>query len=94
MANKEEKQFRLFDLDNDNHLDYHELKVAMKALGFEVPKQELTGILQKHGVQHSTILAPGQPGSATGAGKRRVGPATGKMVIHRDVFERLVSWDN
>lgn len=41
--------FQLFDLDKDGHVDYHELKVAMKALGFELPKQEILGILQAHG---------------------------------------------
>ncbi|KAF2678251.1 EF-hand [Lentithecium fluviatile CBS 122367] len=43
--------FNLFDLDKDGYIDYHELKVAMKALGFDLPKQEILGILQAHGVQ-------------------------------------------
>jgi centrin-3 len=43
-------QFALFDLDKDKRIDYHELKVAMKALGFEAGKQELVQILQAHGV--------------------------------------------
>ncbi|MCJ1320760.1 Calcium-binding component of the spindle pole body (SPB) half-bridge [Xylographa vitiligo] len=42
--------FGLFDLDKDKRLDYHELKVAMKALGFDVPKAELVAILRQHGV--------------------------------------------
>jgi len=42
--------FGLFDLDKDKRIDYHELKVAMKALGFEVPKPELLQILQTHGI--------------------------------------------
>lgn len=41
--------FALFDLDKDGWIDYHELKVAMKALGFECSKQEITGILREHG---------------------------------------------
>ncbi|RMZ74568.1 cell division control cdc31 [Pyrenophora seminiperda CCB06] len=41
--------FNLFDLDKDGYIDYHELKVAMKALGFDLPKQEILGILQQHG---------------------------------------------
>jgi Ca2+-binding EF-hand superfamily protein len=43
--------FALFDLDKDNHIDYHELKVAMKALGFDLPKQEILSILQTYGVE-------------------------------------------
>ncbi|KAF2493493.1 EF-hand [Lophium mytilinum] len=42
--------FNLFDLDQDKHIDYHELKVAMKALGFDLPKSEIHSILQAHGV--------------------------------------------
>ena len=46
-------QFNLFDLDKNGHIDYHELKVAMKALGFDLPKQEILAILQTHGVPAS-----------------------------------------
>lgn len=42
-------QFNLFDLDKDQKIDYHELKVAMKALGFDLPKPEILSILQTHG---------------------------------------------
>ncbi len=41
----------MFDLDKDNRIDYHELKVAMKALGFDLPKSEVLSILQNYGVQ-------------------------------------------
>ncbi|KAF1969500.1 EF-hand [Bimuria novae-zelandiae CBS 107.79] len=50
-----QEAFNLFDLDKDGYIDYHELKVAMKALGFDEPKQEILAILQTSGVQ-----APGQ----------------------------------
>ncbi|MCJ1414239.1 Calcium-binding component of the spindle pole body (SPB) half-bridge [Xylographa parallela] len=46
--------FGLFDLDKDKRVDYHELKVAMKALGFDVPKAELVAILREHGVPASS----------------------------------------
>ena len=39
----------LFDLDKDQKIDYHELKVAMKALGFDLPKSDILSILQTHG---------------------------------------------
>ncbi|KAF8244202.1 EF-hand [Wilcoxina mikolae CBS 423.85] len=51
--------FNLFDLNQDRKIDYHELKVAMKALGFDCPKPELLEILRRHGV-----LATGQPPTA------------------------------
>jgi centrin-3 len=43
-------QFDLFDLDKDQRIDYHELKVAMKALGFDLPKPEILAILTNHGI--------------------------------------------
>jgi centrin-3 len=48
------KQFSLFDLDKDNHIDYHELKVALKALGFDLPKSDILSLLQTHGIPAST----------------------------------------
>ena len=38
--------FELFDADKDNALDYHELKVAMRALGFDAKKPEVSKILR------------------------------------------------
>ncbi|KAJ3041559.1 Calcium-binding component of the spindle pole body (SPB) half-bridge [Rhizophlyctis rosea] len=40
--------FELFDTDKDNALDYHELKVAMRALGFDVKKAEVLKILREY----------------------------------------------
>lgn len=62
-------QFSLFDLDKDNYIDYHELKVALKALGFDLPKSEILNILQTHGIPASQLgngpggkqPAPSQP---------------------------------
>jgi centrin-3 len=38
--------FDLFDGDKDGYIDYHELKVAMRALGFEPKKQEVLNLLK------------------------------------------------
>jgi centrin-3 len=38
--------FELFDTDKDGCLDYHELKVAMRALGFDLKKAEVLKILR------------------------------------------------
>jgi centrin-3 len=40
--------FELFDTDKDGLLDYHELKVAMRALGFDIKKPEVLKILRDH----------------------------------------------
>lgn len=40
--------FDLFDTDKDGCVDYHELKVAMRALGFDLKKAEVLKILRDH----------------------------------------------
>lgn len=40
--------FDLFDTDKDQAIDYHELKVAMRALGFEVKKVDVLKILKDY----------------------------------------------
>lgn len=42
-------QFGLFDLDKDGLVDHHELKVALKALGFTLEKPHLLDILRQYG---------------------------------------------
>jgi len=49
--------FALFDLDKDKRIDYHELKVAMKALGFEVQKIEIREMLELYGVSSTSPAA-------------------------------------
>ncbi|WVR03112.1 hypothetical protein IAU60_000102 [Kwoniella sp. DSM 27419] len=41
--------FELFDIDKDGHVDYHELKVAMRALGFDLKKGEVMKLLKEFG---------------------------------------------
>jgi centrin-3 len=38
--------FELFDLDKDLKLDYHEFKVALRALGFDLKKQEVLKLMR------------------------------------------------
>ncbi|KAI1004661.1 hypothetical protein K3495_g3556 [Podosphaera aphanis] len=42
--------FSLFDLDKDQRIDYHEFKVALKALGFDLPKSNIINLLTAHGI--------------------------------------------
>ncbi|CAI7659646.1 unnamed protein product [Penicillium bialowiezense] len=61
--------FTLFDLDRDRHLDYHELRVAFRALGFTLSKQELISLLTTYGVPRPQVQqqqAGGQPASNKG----------------------------
>ncbi|KIW72710.1 hypothetical protein PV04_00886 [Phialophora macrospora] len=44
------ESFSLFDLDRDRHLDYHEVRVALRSLGFTVPKTEISQIMHTQGV--------------------------------------------
>lgn len=46
-------QFALFDLDKDQRIDYHEFKVALKALGFDLPKSDILSLLTTHGTSDS-----------------------------------------
>jgi centrin-3 len=40
--------FELFDTDKDGLIDYHEFKVAMRALGFILPRTEVTKLLKEN----------------------------------------------
>lgn len=40
--------FDLFDTNKTGRIDYHELRVAMRALGFETKKQEIQKIRQEY----------------------------------------------
>jgi centrin-3 len=40
--------FELFDTDKDGFIDYHELKVAMRALGFDLKKAEILKLLKEN----------------------------------------------
>jgi len=85
------KAFQLFDLDKDGYIDYHELKVAMKALGFECSKQEITAILTQNGIPASTIgqQAKGKNQQIQHSQASFVGP--GRLVLGMGPFQTIVS---
>ena len=45
--------FDLFHTDKTGTIDYHELKVAMRALGFDVKKQEVLGLMREYDHEQS-----------------------------------------
>ncbi|GAA5936207.1 centrin [Sporobolomyces koalae] len=42
-----QEAFELFDLDKDSRLDYHEFKVALRALGFDLKKAEVLKLMRE-----------------------------------------------
>lgn len=42
--------FSVFDINKDQRIDYHELRFALRALGFELPKSETYPYLVRYGV--------------------------------------------
>lgn len=49
--------FELFDTDKDGYVDYHELKVAMRALGFDLKKAEVLKILRDHDRANQNLMS-------------------------------------
>ncbi|KAI9865850.1 MAG: Calcium-binding component of the spindle pole body (SPB) half-bridge [Vezdaea acicularis] len=80
--------FSLFDLDKDKRIDYHELKVAMKALGFDLPKSEILSILNTHGtVPTAAAAASTQSG---GQAQRQAG-RTPRPTVTLATFQHLMA---
>ncbi|KAF1813826.1 EF-hand [Eremomyces bilateralis CBS 781.70] len=82
-----QEAFNLFDMDRDGHLDYHELKVAMKALGFDLPKNEIQQILTTRGIPTQNLKTSSKvpqtaPPSLVG---------TNKLLLPRPTFETLMA---
>ena len=77
-------QFGLFDLDKDKRIDYHELKVAMKALGFDLPKSEVLSILQTHGV-------PSNPLSNNNNNNNSSAPHPTRLLLPLAQFQNIMS---
>lgn len=44
-------------MNNDGCLDYHELKVAMKALGFDLSKKEVLDIIHEYDTDGRNLIA-------------------------------------
>ncbi|KAJ1646152.1 Calcium-binding component of the spindle pole body (SPB) half-bridge [Coemansia asiatica] len=49
--------FGLFDTNKDDHLDYFELKVAMRALGFDMKKDDVLNTLQRYGTDDKNTIS-------------------------------------
>lgn len=83
-------QFTLFDLDKDQKIDYHEFKVALKALGFDLPKPEVLQLLQTHGAPSS----PSPPHQiAASSAKDTAGglPHTSRLLLSFSAFQTIMT---
>lgn len=49
--------FSLFDMNNDGLLDYHEFKVALRALGFDLPKREVLDIIREYDTDDRNMIS-------------------------------------
>ncbi|KAK7723650.1 Calcium-binding component of the spindle pole body (SPB) half-bridge [Botryosphaeria dothidea] len=86
--------FQLFDLDKDGHIDYHELKVAMKALGFDLNKQEILNILRTNGVPANTLKSKAPAPATTAAQQQQQNPSfTGpnRLLLPLQTFQAIMA---
>ncbi|KIV98155.1 hypothetical protein PV10_01835 [Exophiala mesophila] len=76
--------FDLFDLDRDRHLDYHELRVALRSLGFTLPKPQIAQIMQTHGVPKPQFKR-GPPG------RSQQTYHSSQLLISQNAFQRVAA---
>lgn len=49
--------FSLFDMNNDGFLDFHEFKVALRALGFDLDKRQILEIIDKYDTDGRRLIS-------------------------------------
>jgi len=62
--------FKLFDTDDSGHIDADELKVAMRAMGFEPKRDEVRKMIQE---SDRVSRVPAEPSQVSGAALHGVG---------------------
>lgn len=85
--------FALFDLDKDQRIDYHEFKVALKALGFDLPKPEILSLLTAHGVAPEGSQPPSQAAGSQPQHLSRQAPpvAPGRLQLTLPAFQTIAA---
>lgn len=48
--------FMLFDADDDGQIDYHECKVALRALGFDMSKREVLDLIRLYDTEDKGLI--------------------------------------
>ncbi|EGV64188.1 Calcium-binding component of the spindle pole body (SPB) half-bridge [Yamadazyma tenuis] len=70
--------FSLFDMNNDGCLDYHELKVAFRALGFDLSKRQVLDIIHEYDTDDRNLIT-----------YENFFQAVGEMIVNRDPLEEI-----
>ncbi|CAK9437149.1 uncharacterized protein LODBEIA_P15540 [Lodderomyces beijingensis] len=70
--------FQLFDMNGDGSLDYHETKVAFRALGFDLTKREVLDIIREYDADDSNLLS-----------YDNFYKTVGEMIIKRDPLDEI-----
>ncbi|KAH8668082.1 hypothetical protein BGZ60DRAFT_431372 [Tricladium varicosporioides] len=81
--------FGLFDLDKDQRIDYHEFKVALKALGFDLPKAEIIDLLTQHGIPPSN--PPPAPSSSRPHQQPPPPQNPGRLLLTLQAFQSIAA---
>ncbi|EXJ64763.1 hypothetical protein A1O7_01101 [Cladophialophora yegresii CBS 114405] len=81
------ESFSLFDLDRDRHLDYHEVRVALRSLGFTVPKAEIANIMHTQGVPKPRFKRSGLGRNATQSHSYHVS----QLLLAQVPFQRIAA---
>ncbi|CAF3383410.1 unnamed protein product [Rotaria sp. Silwood1] len=71
--------FELFDNDKDNELDYHEFKIALRALGFDIQKAEVERLMHDYDRQGTNKIT-----------YHDFHEVAGEMVLQRDLHEEIL----
>jgi centrin-3 len=81
-------------MDKDGYLDFHELKVALRALGFDLPKSEISAILRQYGVPADNLLTSTANASSRSHAKQAAIPAFSgatKLIISHAEFSKVAA---
>ncbi|CAI5755939.1 unnamed protein product [Candida verbasci] len=70
--------FQMFDMNGDGCLDYHELKVAFRSLGFDLSKKEVLDIIKEYDMDDSRLIT-----------YDNFYKTVGEMIIRRDPIEEI-----
>ncbi|KAG0648694.1 Nucleoporin CDC31 [Hyphodiscus hymeniophilus] len=84
--------FGLFDLDKDQRIDYHEFKVALKALGFDLPKSEILAFLTAHGIPPADKIQNQPQSSRVHQNQNQQPPvAPGRLLLTLPSFQTIAA---
>ncbi|ABN68484.1 spindle pole body calcium-binding protein component [Scheffersomyces stipitis CBS 6054] len=71
--------FSLFDMNNDGYLDYHELKVAFRALGFDLSKREVLDVIHEYDTDDRNLISY----------ENFFQSAVGERIVNRDPLDEV-----